>query len=174
MTIQDISDRIRTIPDFPKPGIQFKDITPLLADADALSATIRLLSDPWTSVPVDMVVGIESRGFLLGPALAASLNAGFVPVRKPGKLPFRTLSATYELEYGTDRLEIHADAIRPGMQVLIHDDVVATGGTALAACELVERLGGRIVGFSFLIELSFLKGTERLVPFGRVEHLITV
>jgi len=174
MTVQDLSDRIRTIPDFPKPGIQFKDITPLLADARALTTTIRLLSEPWSSASVDMVVGMESRGFLLGPALATSLNAGFAPVRKPGKLPYQTLSATYDLEYGTDRLEIHTDAIRHGMNVLIHDDVVATGGTALAARELVERLGGRIVGFSFLIELSFLKGTERLLPFGRVEHLIRV
>jgi adenine phosphoribosyltransferase len=174
MTIQDLSDRIRTIPDFPKPGIQFKDITPLLADADALSTTIRLLSAPWSAASVDMVVGMESRGFLLGPALATSLKAGFAPVRKPGKLPYQTISASYELEYGTDRLEIHTDAIRPGMNVLIHDDVVATGGTALAARELVERLGGHIVGFSFLIDLSFLNGTARLTPFGPVEHLIRV
>lgn len=174
MTIQDISSRIRNIPDFPKPGILFKDITPLLGDAQALQATITHLHAPWKGERVDMVVGMESRGFLLGPALATALGAGFTPVRKPGKLPYKTLSATYELEYGTDRVEIHEDAIRPGMNVLIHDDVIATGGTANAARELVERLGGRIIGFSFIIELTFLNGSDRLGSAGRVESLIKV
>lgn len=174
MTIQDISSRIRNVPDFPKPGILFKDITPLLADPQALAATVRHLHEPWTAGKVDMVVGMESRGFLLGPALATALGAGFAPVRKPGKLPFKTLSASYELEYGTDRVEIHEDAIRPGMNVLIHDDVIATGGTANAARELVERLGGRIIGYSFIIELTFLNGAERLASSGRVESLIKV
>lgn len=174
MTIHDIQALIRNIPDFPKPGILFKDITPLLADANALEATIRHLQAPWVDEPVDVVVGMESRGFLLGPALAMTLNAGFAPVRKPGKLPYKTLSASYDLEYGMDRVEIHEDAIRPGMNVLIHDDVIATGGTANAARELVQRLGGRIVGFSFIIELTFLNGSERLSSAGRVESLIKV
>jgi len=174
MTISDIQALIRNVPDFPKPGILFKDITPLLGDAEALAATIRHLKAPWEQERVDMVVGMESRGFLLGPALATTLNAGFAPVRKPGKLPYRTLSASYELEYGTDRVEIHEDAIRPGMNVLIHDDVIATGGTANAARELVERLGGRIIGYSFIIELTFLNGAERLTSSGRVESLIKV
>lgn len=174
MTIHDISALIRNVPDFPKPGILFKDITPILAHPDALASTIRLLAAPYKGMRIDAVVGMESRGFLMGPAMATELGAGFVPVRKPGKLPYQTVSATYELEYGTDRVEIHEDAIRPDSTVLIHDDVIATGGTAYAATELVRKLGGRIIGYSFIIELTFLNGVHRLVPFAPVESLIKV
>lgn len=174
MTITDIAAKIRNIPDFPKPGILFKDITPLLADAEALAATTAHLSLPFAGQRIDAVVGMESRGFLLGPAIAMKLSAGFVPVRKPGKLPYKTLSATYELEYGTDSIEIHEDAIFQGANIVIHDDVVATGGTALAATELVQRLGGNIVGYSFIIELSFLDGASKLTSIAPVHSLIKV
>jgi adenine phosphoribosyltransferase len=174
MTITDIAAKIRNIPDFPKPGILFKDITPLLADADALAATTAHLSQPFVGKKVDAVVGMESRGFLLGPAIAMKLSSGFVPVRKPGKLPFKTISATYELEYGTDSIEIHEDAIFKGAQVVIHDDVVATGGTALAATELVQRLGGVIIGYSFIIELGFLDGASKLTSIAPVHSLIKI
>lgn len=174
MTINDIAAKIRNIPDFPKPGILFKDITPLLADAEALAATASHLSLSFAGQQIDAVVGMESRGFLLGPAIAMKLSSGFVPVRKPGKLPFKTISATYELEYGTDSIEIHEDAIFKGANVVIHDDVVATGGTALAATELVQRLGGKIVGYSFIIELSFLDGASKLTSIAPVHSLIKV
>ena len=153
---------IRTIPDFPKPGIQFKDITTLLNDKKALKLTTLALSNPFQEIDCDIVVGLESRGFLFGTNLAEALNASFVPVRKPGKLPAETISESYELEYGVDSLEIHKDAIKKGDKVLIHDDLIATGGTALAASKLVERLGGEIIGYSFIIELSFLKGRAKL------------
>lgn len=174
MTITDIAAKIRNIPDFPKPGILFKDITPLLADAEALAATTTQLALPFTGKRIDAVVGMESRGFLLGPAVAMKLNAGFVPVRKPGKLPYKTLSATYELEYGTDSIEIHEDAIFKGASVVIHDDVLATGGTALATTELIQRLGGIIVGYSFIIELSFLDGSSKLTSIAPVHSLIKI
>jgi adenine phosphoribosyltransferase len=174
MTINDIAAKIRNIPDFPKPGILFKDITPLLADAEALAATASYLSLPFAGQQIDAVVGMESRGFLLGPAIAMRLSSGFVPVRKPGKLPYKTISATYELEYGTDSIEIHEDAIFKGANVVIHDDVVATGGTALAATELVQRLGGKIVGYSFIIELSFLDGASKLTSIAPVHSLIKI
>lgn len=157
-----LESNIRNIPDFPKPGIQFKDITPLLGNPEAVFQTSRLLMKPFTQSRVDFVVGLESRGFLFGPRLAMDLNAGFVPVRKPNRLPYETIKATYELEYGTDSVEMHADAIRRGARVVIHDDLIATGGTAAAATQLVQQLGGEIVGYSFIIELSFLKGSERL------------
>ncbi len=169
-----IESLIRNIPDFPKPGILFKDITPMLGDAQALAEAVEALRAPYADHRVDQVVGMESRGFLMGPALAIRLGAGFVPVRKPGKLPAATLSESYELEYGTDSVEIHADAIRPGQQVLIHDDVVATGGTAMAATRLVQRLGGVVVGYSFLIELSFLPGADTLRAVAPVHSLMRV
>jgi adenine phosphoribosyltransferase len=155
---------IRDIPDFPNPGIVFKDITPLLADAGALTRAVDGLAELAEPLRADCVIAAEARGFLLGPALALRLGAGFVLARKPGKLPFQTLSADYQLEYGVDRLELHTDAIAPGARVLVHDDLLATGGTARALCELVESAGGKVVGCGFLIELAFLGGRERLKP----------
>ncbi len=156
--------RIRDIPDFPQPGIVFRDITPLMADHGALAAAVSALAVAARGLRVDVVVAAEARGFLLGPPLALALDAGFVLARKPGKLPSETVSAAYALEYGTDHLEIHSDAIAPGARVLVHDDLLATGGTARALCELVERLGGEVVGCGFLIELSFLGGRAALAP----------
>ena len=153
---------IRDVPDFPKPGILFKDITPLLADAHALRDATRAMAEPYRSSRVDRVVGIESRGFILGAIVARELGVGFIPVRKPGKLPATVTRIEYALEYGTDRLEVHADACERGMRVLIVDDVLATGGTASATCELIEGLGATVVGLSFLIALDFLDGGRRL------------
>ncbi len=153
---------IRDIPDFPKPGIRFKDITPLMADADALAEAVRALAEYARPLQVDCVVAAEARGFLLGPALALELGAGFVLARKPGKLPYETVSAEYLLEYGAGQLELHTDAVAAGERVLVHDDLLATGGTAAALCDLVEQLGGEVVGCGFLIELAFLNGRERL------------
>jgi adenine phosphoribosyltransferase len=156
---------IREIPDFPRPGIGFKDITPLLADPAALAEAVRRLADHARPLDVDCVVAAEARGFLLGPALALELGAGFVLARKPGKLPHETVSAAYTLEYGEATLEMHSDPTQHGRRVLVHDDLLATGGTARALCELVERLGGEVVGCGFLIELAFLGGRERLAPY---------
>ena len=158
----DLTNFIRDVPDFPKAGILFKDITPLLADADALRASIEHLAQPYRDGAVDLVVGIESRGFIFGTALARELGVGFVPIRKPGKLPADAISAEYELEYGTDRIEIHTDAIAEGQKVALVDDLLATGGTMSAACQLVSELKGEIVGLSFVIELDFLNGREKL------------
>ena len=158
----DLDALIRDVPDFPKPGVVFKDITPLLADADALKATADALAEPFAGRGVEIVAGIESRGFIFGSMVAERLSAGFVPLRKPGKLPAEKRSASFELEYGTDTIEIHADAVKPGQKVLIVDDLLATGGTMAAACELVEQLGGDVVGISFVIELCFLHGREKL------------
>jgi adenine phosphoribosyltransferase len=155
---------IREIPDFPKPGIGFKDITPLLADAAALADAVRRLALYARPLRVDCVIAAEARGFLLGPALALELGAGFVLARKPGKLPYDTVSAEYVLEYGDGQLELHTDAVASGRRVLVHDDLLATGGTAATLCELVEQLGGEVVGCGFLIELAFLGGRERLAP----------
>lgn len=155
---------IRDIPDFPQPGILFKDITPLLASPAALRSAVDGLARLAAPLRPDRVLAAEARGFLLGPALALQLDAGFVLARKPGKLPHETIGAEYELEYGVDRLELHADAIPPGSRVLIHDDLLATGGTAKALCELVERSGGQVVGCGFLVELAFLAGRARLRP----------
>jgi adenine phosphoribosyltransferase len=155
---------IRDIPDFPKAGIVFKDITPLMADAEALAEGVRLLAEYARPLEVDCVVAAEARGFLLGPALALELGAGFVLARKPGKLPYETVSAEYLLEYGSSELELHTDAVASGRRVLVHDDLLATGGTAEALCELVEQLGGEVVGCGFLIELAALGGRERLAP----------
>jgi adenine phosphoribosyltransferase len=153
---------IRDIQGFPKEGIVFKDITPLLIDANATKECLEILVSTVKDKKIDKVIGVESRGFFFGMLLAQELNVGFVPVRKPNKLPFDTISASYDLEYGTDTLEIHTDAIQKGDRVLIHDDVLATGGTAKAVCELVERLGGVIVQCNFLMELTFLNGREKI------------
>jgi adenine phosphoribosyltransferase len=161
----DLRKYIRDIPDFPKPGILFRDITPLMADATALDAAVKQLAAPARDLDVDIVIGAEARGFLLGPALALALGAGFVLARKPGKLPADTISAEYALEYGTDRLEVHSDAVASGARVLVHDDLLATGGTARALCELVEQSGGVVVACHFLIELAFLHGRERLAGY---------
>ena len=155
---------VRDIPDFPRPGIIFKDITPLLADPGALALAVTGLAQHARPLRPDCVVAAEARGFLLGPALALELGAGFVLARKPGKLPYETISAEYLLEYGSNQLELHTDAIGPGSRVLVHDDLLATGGTAAALCELVEQLGGEVVGCGFLIELAFLGGRARLAP----------
>ncbi len=155
---------IRDIPDFPTPGIMFKDITPLLLDPAALDLAVALLGSLLAPSQVDYVVAAEARGFILGAALARELEAGFVPARKPGKLPGATVSAEYALEYGIDALEVHADALAGGAKVLVHDDLLATGGTAGALCDLVMGLGGQIVGCAFLIELCFLQGRARLEP----------
>lgn len=167
-------ENIRTIPDFPKPGIQFKDITPLLRNKKSLELTTYLLCQPYINQQIDVVVGLESRGFLFGTNIATELHAGFVPVRKPGKLPFTTNSESYALEYGTDSLEMHSDAISPGDRILIHDDLIATGGSAAAATRLVERLGGIVVGYSFIIELGFLNGREALQSKCPIEAIITL
>jgi len=153
---------IRDIPDYPKPGILFKDITPLLADADAFQLATRLMAEPYSDSGVTHVVAIESRGFILGAPVAQQLGAGFVPVRKPGKLPHTRRREEYALEYGTDALEVHEDAVGSAARVLIVDDVLATGGTAAATCRLVESLGATVVGLSFLLALTFLSGVERL------------
>ena len=157
-----VKNYIREVKDFPKPGISFKDITPLLNNAEARSECLNLLLNGLQGIKIDKVVGVESRGFFFGTLLAQELNVGFVPVRKPNKLPFETISVAYNLEYGADTLEIHTDAIQKGDRVLIHDDVLASGGTAKAVCELVEKLGGEIVQFNFLMELSYCHGRRKL------------
>lgn len=157
-----LEDWIRDIPDFPQRGVLFKDITPLLQDAAAFHASLDRLAAHYAGSGIQMVVGVESRGFIFGAALAYLLNCGFVPVRKFGKLPYQTVSVEYSLEYGTNVVEMHTDAIRPGQRVLIVDDLLATGGTTSAAMELVEKLGGHIAGIAFLVELTFLKGREQL------------
>ncbi len=156
---------IADVPDFPKPGIVFKDITPLLGDPGALSEAAEKLAEPFADADIDVVVGIESRGFIFGAMVAQRLGAGFVPVRKPGKLPGETISASYELEYGTDSIEMHRNAIAPGKKVLMVDDLLATGGTMAAACKLAESLGGKIVGIAFVVELCFLKGRDKLAGY---------
>jgi adenine phosphoribosyltransferase len=153
---------IRDVPDFPKKGILFKDITPLLADPSAFEATIAALAEPHLDSNVGLVAAVESRGFIFGASLAVRLKAGFVPIRKPGKLPYRTVRESYTLEYGTDALEMHADAMRKGSRVLIVDDLLATGGTAGAAAALVRKVGGEVLAVSFVIELEFLEGRKRL------------
>jgi adenine phosphoribosyltransferase len=157
-----LSDSIRSIPNFPKKGIVFRDITTLLKNADALKKAVDLFSEKYRNSNIDKVVCIESRGFIIGSALAVNLGAGFVPVRKKGKLPAEVITEQYALEYGTDSVEMHVDAILPGERVLLHDDLLATGGTMCAAIKLVEKLQAKIVGVSFLIELSFLQGRKRM------------
>ena len=163
---------IRDVHDFPEPGIVFKDITPLLADPDALDVALHAMSEPWLDDEIDVVIGLEARGFIFGAPVARQLGCGFVPVRKSGKLPHTTTAIDYGLEYGTDTLEIHTDALADGLRALVVDDVLATGGTAAAAAALVERAGGIVAGFSFLLELGFLDGRARLGGH-RIETVIT-
>lgn len=158
----DLKSYIRDVHDFPEPGVLFKDISPMLKDKKAFGYAVEGLLDCIGSKPIDKVIGIESRGFFFAPLLASRLGAGFVPVRKPGKLPSDIISQNYTLEYGSGALEIHADGLEKGDRVLIHDDVLATGGTASAACQLVEKLGGRVIHCNFLLELTFLKGSSKL------------
>ena len=167
----DLATKIRDVPDFPKPGIVFKDIMPLLADPEALRETVDRLTEWAEPLEPNVVMAVEARGYITGGALACRLGCGFVAARKPGKLPWRTVTAKYALEYGFDSIEIHADALRPGQRVLVHDDVLATGGTARAAVELVEQLGAEVVGLPFIVELDFLHGREKLAPY-LVESLI--
>jgi adenine phosphoribosyltransferase len=162
MTMDQLKARIRHVPDFPKAGILFYDVTTLLQDPAGLRAAVDSLAEPFKDAGIDLVVGIESRGFIFGAAVADRLGAGLSPVRKPGKLPSTTLKATYALEYGTDCLEIHADAVRKGQRVLIVDDLLATGGTARATCDLVKQLGGEVHALAFLIELEALNGRQKL------------
>jgi adenine phosphoribosyltransferase len=169
--MDDLKKHIREVPDFPKPGILFYDITTLLQNPLALRMTVDRFVWMFAERRIDKVVGIESRGFMFGPIVAYDLNAGFVPVRKPGKLPYEKIRETYDLEYGTDTVEMHKDAIQPGEHVLIVDDLVATGGTALAAAKLVESLGGVVAGMGFIIELTFLPGRQKLDGY-KVESLI--
>ncbi|MBU5677827.1 adenine phosphoribosyltransferase [Alkaliphilus sp. MSJ-5] len=161
----DLKSKIRVIEDFPKKGISFKDITTLLKDGEAYKYLVRELSDQLKNLNVDVIVGPEARGFLIGTPVAYDLGVGFVPIRKPGKLPAETISYEYELEYGTDLLQIHKDAIRPGQRVAILDDLLATGGTVLATAKLIEQLGGQVVSINFLIELNFLQGRDVLQDY---------
>lgn len=168
-----LAAHLRDVPDFPQPGIVFKDLTPLLADVDAFRFAVDAVADHAAGLTVDKVVGIEARGFIFAAAVAYRLGAGFVPVRKPGKLPWTTVTETYALEYGTDSLDIHDDALRPGDAAYVVDDVLATGGTAAATCRLIERLEGRIAGLAFVVELGFLDGRAKLADHD-VISLITV
>lgn len=157
-----LKEHVRDIPDFPKKGIIFKDITPLFLNPESLKEIIDKFSDHYKDKEIDVIVGVEARGFLIGPAIAISLNTGFVPIRKPGKLPYETASKTYQLEYGTDTVEVHKDAIKPDDKVLMVDDLLATGGTMAACCDLVVSLKGEILGCAFIIELDFLNGRKAL------------
>lgn len=170
--MEDLKKLIREVPGFPKPGINFYDITTLLKHPGGLRTTVQEFARLFHGQVIDKVVGIESRGFLFGPQVAYEFHAGFVPVRKPGKLPAETVEQSYALEYGLDRLQMHKDAILPGERVLIVDDVIATGGTALASAKLVEMLGGQVIGYGFVVELSFLHGRERLASYD-VKSLVT-
>lgn len=163
--MMDLKKIIRDVPDFPKAGVIFKDITTLLKDKDAFRYTIDKMIERFKGEDIDLIVGIESRGFIFGPILAYHLNAGFIPVRKPGKLPAETVRESYDLEYGKDAVEIHKDAIDPGNKVLIVDDLLATGGTSQATAKMIEKIGGIVVGFAFLIELEFLKGRDKIKDY---------
>jgi adenine phosphoribosyltransferase len=170
--VQDLEDLIRTIPDYPKPGIMFRDITTLLADAAGLKKAIRGMAKPFEAAKVDAVAGIEARGFILGGAIADRLECGFIPIRKKGKLPWKTIGQEYTLEYGVDVIEVHEDAIGKGTRVLIVDDLIATGGTAEAAVKLVQRSGGTIVGATFIVDLHDLGGMKRLAEHGVESHAL--
>lgn len=172
MTVENVKDKIREIPDFPKKGILFRDITTAIKDSETLHVIIDYLCDQFKDVKVDYIAGIESRGFIFGMPMAYNMNAGFVPVRKPNKLPAETISQEYELEYGTDKIEIHKDAFGEGDNVLIIDDLLATGGTAEAACKLVKKSGANLVGVGFLIELEALKGREKLNDCGKIVSML--
>lgn len=160
--MEDLKSKIRDVPDFPKPGILFKDLTPLLSDVKAFQKIVDTFARRYAEKGIDTIIGIESRGFIFGAPLAYRLDAGFVPVRKKGKLPYKTTSITYELEYGTDTLEIHEDAVHKGSRVLVVDDLLATGGTCGATCQLVEKSGGKVIECAFVVELGFLNGREKL------------
>ena len=160
-----LTDYIRNIPDFPVKGILFRDITPLLADKNALAASTEALAQPFADTQIDYIAAVEARGFIFGAAVAKILNAGFIPIRKKGKLPYKTESVTYDLEYGTDTVEVHSDAVKPGDKVLMVDDLLATGGTMASACELIEKLGAEIAGIAFIIELTDLAGREKLSDY---------
>jgi adenine phosphoribosyltransferase len=164
---------ILDVPDFPKPGIVFKDFTPLLADAEGLASAVDLMAAPFRDKHIDVVMGAESRGFIFGTAIARALSCGFVPVRKSGKLPRATHRVSYQLEYGTDQLEAHTDAVKPGQRVLLVDDLLATGGTLSACGQLAQRLGATIVGLTVLIELPALKGRDKLASYGQVHSVLT-
>lgn len=164
-TSLDLTKYIRDIPDFPKEGIIFKDITPLLQNKDAFRQAVDQMCDKYKDTHIDVVVGVEARGFIFGAAVAYKLGRGFIPIRKPGKLPFDTVSKTYALEYGQDTVEVHKDAFESGKKVLVVDDLLATGGTVGAVCELIEQVGGDIIGISFLIELTFLNGIEKIKKY---------
>ena len=168
----DLKQFIRDIPDWPKPGILFRDITPLLADHDAFLAAVDALAADYKPMHVDYVAAVEARGFIFGSAVAERLKAGFIPVRKRGKLPYTTKSVTYDLEYGTDTVEVHVDAMEKGAKVLLVDDLLATGGTMAAACQLIEKVGGQVAGISFLIELAFLNGRAKLGDY-KVSTVVT-
>jgi adenine phosphoribosyltransferase len=163
---------IRAVPDFPKPGIVFKDFTPLLADPRGLALAVEMMANPYRGQGIEVVAGAESRGFIFGTAIAQALSAGFVPVRKPGKLPRKVFGVEYALEYGTDRLEIHTEDIRPGQRVLLVDDLLATGGTLAACADLLTKIGANIAGMTVLIELGFLKGRERVRGIGEVHSVL--
>ena len=163
--MDEIKSLIRTIPDFPKDGIEFRDLTTLFLDAKGFERVVNVLAERHADEPFDMIVGVESRGFIIGAPLAVNMGKGFVPVRKPGKLPGATIGVEYKLEYGVDRLEMHADALAGGARVLMVDDLLATGGTMEAACKLVEQIGGEVVGCSFIVELPDLKGRDKLTRF---------
>lgn len=171
-TIIDVKNKIRAVNDFPKPGIIFRDITTALKDADTLKVMIDYLCEQFKDVKIDYIAGIESRGFIFGMPMAYKLDAGFVPIRKPNKLPAATYSQEYELEYGTDKIEVHQDAFHQGANVLIVDDLLATGGTAEAACKLVKKTGANLVGIAFLIELEDLNGREKLKDAGKVVSML--
>lgn len=171
--MKQLMDLIRDVKDFPRPGITFKDFTPLLADPRALALSVELMANPYRGRGIELVVGAESRGFIFGIAIAQALSAGFVPIRKPGKLPRAVNSVEYQLEYGTDRLEIHADALAPGRRVLLVDDLLATGGTLRACAGLVRRSGAEIAGITVLIELAALAGRRQLEEFGELHAVLT-
>lgn len=167
-----IASLIRDVPDWPKPGIVFKDITPLLGHPAGLAMAVELMANPYRGIGIDLVAGAESRGFIFGTAIAQSLSAGFIPIRKPKKLPYKTAAIEYDLEYGKDTLEVHSDAVKKGQRVLMVDDLMATGGTMKACCDLIRGLGGEIAGITVLIELTFLPGRERLKPYGDLHAVV--
>ncbi|MEM1097658.1 MAG: adenine phosphoribosyltransferase [Planctomycetota bacterium] len=167
-----LTDLIADVPDYPKPGITFKDITPLLGNPAGLAMAVELMASPFRGKGIELVCGAESRGFIFGTAVAQALSAGFVPIRKPGKLPRETTARSYELEYGSDTLEVHTDAVKPGQKVLMCDDLLATGGTLRACCELIDGLGAEIVGVSLAIELEFLNGREKVKPYDENLHAV--
>lgn len=172
LTIEDVKEKIRAVPDFPKKGIIFRDITTGLKDAETLQVMVDYLCDQYKDCKIDYIAGIESRGFIFGMPMAYKLDCGFIPVRKPNKLPAETIKESYDLEYGSDSIEIHADAIEKGANVLVVDDLLATGGTAQAACKLVKKAGGNLVGAAFLIELEALSGRDKLTDCGKVVSML--